>query len=182
MRKTLAITLAAISAAACQTLPPTDTSPAQIPSQLRPSDGETFALVVKATGVQIYECRAKKENADVHEWAFVAPEAQLFDSHGRTLGRHYAGPHWEALDGSKVVGAVRARADAPASGTIPWLLLSTRPAGPAGSFSKVSSIQRINTSGGSAPAQPCERVKTGVVARVPYTADYRFYVARGTAP
>lgn len=181
MPRMLVTALAAVSAAACQTTPFTDAPLAQVPAQLRPSDNETIAMVVKATGVQIYECRAKKDSADVHGWVFVAPEAQLFDSQGRGLGRHYAGPHWEALDGSKVVGAVRARADAPAGGTIPWLLLSARPVGPAGAFGKVSSIQRVNTAGGTAPKEPCSRANAGAVARVPYTADYRFFEG-GTAP
>ncbi|CAN5925593.1 hypothetical protein BH11MYX4_BH11MYX4_06510 [soil metagenome] len=33
------------------------------------------------------------------------PEATLFGHHGRVAGKHYAGPTWEANDGSTVVGA-----------------------------------------------------------------------------
>ena len=123
--------------------------------------------VAPAKGVQIYECRDAK-------WVFVAPEADLFDRSGRKIGRHYAGPTWEAADGSKVVGAVKERADA--AGAIPWLILSTKSAGPDGAFSKVTSIQRLSTSGGVAPSGAC--AEAGAKARVPYTADYYFFTGR----
>ena len=92
---------------------------------------------------------------------------------GKKIGKHYAGPHWESLDGSKVVGAVKERADAPAAGSIPWLLLSAKSVGPEGAFSKVTSIQRVATQGGVAPAGAC--AQPGAKARVPYAADYYYY-------
>jgi hypothetical protein len=107
---------------------------------------------------------------------FVAPEAELFDRAGKKIGRHYAGPHWESADGSRIVGAVKERADAPAAGAIPWLLLSARSVGSEGAFSKVTSIQRVATQGGVAPAGDC--AQAGARARVPYTADYYFFTAR----
>jgi len=139
-----------------------------VPENLTPGANESLALVVPAKGVQIYQCRDGK-------WAFVAPEAELFDRSGRKIGRHYAGPHWEAADGSKVIGAVKQRADAPAAGDIPWLLLGAKSVGAEGAFSKVSSIQRVNTTGGIAPANGCDRTKVGSPARVAYTADYVFF-------
>jgi hypothetical protein len=153
------------------------TQPASIiPAQLNPDAKEAMTLIVPAKGVQIYECRASK--AGVYEWAFIAPEAELFDTTGKPIGRHYAGPHWEAIDGSKIAGAVKARADAPASGAIPWLLLGTKSVGAAGSFSKVTSIQRVNTVGGSAPKVGCSQDNAGTPARIPYTADYYFFTAK----
>ena len=137
----------------------------QVPANLQPAN-ESLAQVVPAKGVQIYECRDAK-------WVFVAPDADLFDKAGRKIGTHYAGPHWEAADGSKVVGAVKARSDAPAAGAIPWLLLSTKSVAGEGSFSKVTSIQRVSTTGGVAPAGGC--AEAGAQARVPYTADYYFF-------
>jgi hypothetical protein len=147
---------------------------AAVPARLQPDAGESLAMVVPATGVQVYECRARKD-ASGYEWAFVAPEAELFDRHGKRIGRHYGGPHWEALDGSKVVATLRERADAPAAGAIPWLLLAAKSTGPTGSFSRVSSIQRINTVGGVAPADGCAADRAGHTARVAYTADYYFF-------
>ena len=147
-----------------------------IPEALNPGPNEMLAMIVPAKGVQIYECRARKD-ADVFEWAFVAPDAELFDARGNRIGHHGAGPFWEANDGSRVVGTVKARADAPATGSVPWLLLSTRGTGPAGSFSKVSSIQRVDTSGGVAPSSPCTPQLAGRQARVHYVATYRLFVA-----
>ena len=61
-----------------------------------------------ADGVQIYECR-KAADASFPAWVFVAPDAKLVDAGGMPMGHHYAGPTWEAPDGSKVVGVVKAK-------------------------------------------------------------------------
>ena len=136
-----------------------------VPENLKPATGE-LAMIVPAKGVQIYECRNG-------QWAFVAPEAELFDASGKRIGRHYAGPQWEAADGSKVAGSVKARADAPEAGAIPWLLLDAKSVGSEGAFSKVTSVQRVATHGGVAPAGGC--APAGAQARVGYTADYYFF-------
>jgi hypothetical protein len=135
-------------------------------------------MIVPAKGVQIYVCRMKKDEAGAYEWAFVAPEADLFDRRGKRIGRHYAGPHWEATDGSKIVGTVKERTDAPSPDAIPWLLLTAQSVGPAGSFSEVTSIQRVNTTGGVAPKEGCSSAAAGASERVGYTADYYFFVTR----
>jgi hypothetical protein len=153
------------------------TAPVAAPEKLRPAAQESLAMVVPAKGVQVYECRAKKDGAG-YEWAFVGPEADLFDVNGKRIGRHYGGPHWEAADGSKIVGTVKERADAPAPDAIPWLLLAAKSVGPAGSFSKVTSIQRVNTRGGVAPKGGCSQAAAGTPARVAYTADYYFFSAK----
>ena len=141
-----------------------------IPENLRPSAGESLKRIISAKGVQIYECRERK-------WMFVAPEADLYDERGNLVGRHYAGPQWEASgDGSKVLGTVKSRADAPQAGAIPWLLLSAKSVGGNGYFSDVTSVKRVATVGGAAPAGECSGA--GAQARVPYTADYYFFHAR----
>ena len=139
---------------------------------------ESLAMIVPAKGVQIYECRAKKDQAGAHEWAFVAPEADLFDTSGKTIGKHYGGPHWESTDGSKVLGTVKERADAPVADTIPWLLLAAKSVGPQGSFSNITSIQRVNTVGGVAPKTGCSQSTLGTSARISYTADYYFITGK----
>ena len=149
----------------------------KVPDKLRPASNESLAMIVPAKGVQIYECRARKDQAGGYEWAFVAPEADLFDPHGNRIGRHYAGPHWEATDGSKILGTLKERVDAPAADAIPWLLLGTKSVGPAGSFSKVTSIQRVNTVGGIVPKTECSQATVGTPARINYTADYYFFAA-----
>jgi hypothetical protein len=143
-----------------------------VPDNLRGSAKESLALVVPARGVQIYECRAKNDPYGAYEWTFVAPEADLFDAKGNKIGAHYAGPRWEAADGSTIEGKVKERANAPRTGAIPWLLLATKSVGAEGSFSKVTSIQRVNTAGGVTPGTGCYQATVGTTARVPYTADY----------
>jgi hypothetical protein len=149
----------------------------EVPASLRPAAGETLARTVPARGVQIYECRARKDGAG-SEWAFVAPDAELFDTAQRPIGHHGAGPYWQASDGSRVVGTLQARAAAPVPAAIPWLLLTTKSTGTAGAFSAVTSIQRVNTVGGTAPASGCDDARRGATARVPYRADYLFFTAR----
>ena len=146
-----------------------------VPDQLSPGANESLAMIVPAKGVQIYECRAGKSG---YEWAFVAPDAELFDTRGNRIGKHYAGPHWEAADGSKIVAKLKDRADAPQADAIPWLLLTAKSVGPAGSFSKVTSIQRVSTVGGVAPKGGCNQAAAGKPARVPYTADYYFFTSK----
>jgi hypothetical protein len=167
----------ALLAAACAS-PQRPTSTVTVPDKLKPAVTESLSMIVHAKGVQIYECRARKDQAGAYEWAFVAPEADLFDARGNKTGRHYAGPHWESTDGSKILGTVKERADAPAADAIPWLLLAAKSVGPDGSFSKVTSIQRVNTVGGVAPAAGCSQAIAGAPARVNYTADYYFFTAR----
>jgi len=147
----------------------------QIPDKLKPGDNESLALIAIAKGAQIYECRAKKDQAGTYEWAFVAPEAELFDAGGNRIGHHYAGPSWESNDGSKVQGTATASAAAPAADAIPWLLLAAKPAGAEGAFSKVTSVQRVSTVGGVAPKGGCSQAAAGTFARIGYTAEYRFF-------
>jgi len=163
--------LAALAAAGCATQ-----QPVAVPDKLKAGANESLAMIVPAKGVQIYECRAGKDGG--YDWAFVAPEADLFDGRGNKIGKHYAGPHWEANDGSKVLASLKERADAPQADAIPWLLLNAESVGPAGSFSKVTSIQRVNTVGGVAPKSGCSKANAGAPARVNYTADYYFFAAK----
>ena len=169
--------LLTILVASCAT-PQPSSSVVRVPDKLQPSSNESLAMVVPAKGVQIYECRSGKDQAGGYEWTFVAPEADLFDRLGNRIGRHYAGPHWEATDGSKILGTLKERADAPAADAIPWLLLTTKSVGPAGSFSKVTSIQRVNTVGGIAPKTGCAQAAVGAPARISYTADYYFFTEK----
>lgn len=147
-------------------------APVAVPEALAPGRDEQFALTVAARGVQVYECRPGAAGG-APAWAFVAPDAELLDAQGRQVGTHGAGPHWLAADGSRLHGTVKARADAPRGDAIPWLLLATTASGPQGAFSGVTSIQRIHTTGGLAPAGACDVL--GKQARIPYTADYRLF-------
>jgi Protein of unknown function (DUF3455) len=140
-----------------------------IPPALAVQQGAALLGKYAAQGVQIYVCRAK---GAATEWAFKAPEARLVDGEGKPFAKHYAGPSWEAPDGSKAVGKVLANAPAPNAGSIPWLLLSAESSG-SGELAGVLFVQRVHTSGGVAPAGACPTV--GAEQRVDYTADYIFY-------
>lgn len=166
----------ALAFAACSAPP---FAPPLIPANLRPELAEVVLQTLSATGVQIYECQTVKDRPAESEWFFTGPEAQLRDAQGRKVGTHFAGPHWQSNDGSRIVGAVTARAEAPRAGAIPWLLLKTRSAGPAGAFARVTSIQRVDTMGGLAPpAGDCTSARSGERRRVDYTADYVLFTAQ----
>jgi hypothetical protein len=149
-----------------------------VPDNLKVPAGQTLSLASTATGVQIYECSAGKTDPAKLEWAFNAPEADLFDLSGRKIGKHYAGPTWESDDGSKVVGEVKARDDGPDANAIPWLLLSAKSTSGTGVFGRTKSIQRLYTAGGKAPAGACDRAQLGKQARVAYRATYYFYTSK----
>src|SRR5512139_1736872 len=149
-----------------------------VPENLRTPATEVLSLEAKATGVQIYECDASKDEPTRYEWIFKAPEADLFDSAGNKIAKHYAGPTWEANDGSKVVGEVKARDNGPDPTAIPWLLLSAKSTSGTGIFSKTQGIQRTHTSGGKAPEEGCNQAQVGKETRVPYKAKYYFYIAK----
>jgi hypothetical protein len=177
-RKSAALLLPLVVFACANLETPPPAPMVTVPDKLNPGPNETLMLIVPAKGVQIYECRPKKDQANVFEWAFVAPEAELFDAAWNKIGKHYAGPHWEAADGSKVLGALKERVDAPSATAIPWLLLTTKSVGPAGRFSKVTSIQRLNTVGGVAPKEGCSRTTVKKTVNVNYTADYYLFTGK----
>jgi hypothetical protein len=168
------------AAAAATTTAQTDARHADVPSEIAVPDGHKAYLVSHATGVQIYSCTA---TATGHAWTFVAPRADLYDKHGRKpIGTHFAGPTWQSEDGSKVVGRREAGATVD-SDAIDWLRLSaaSTATGPGGGneLAETTYIQRVNTTGGLAPAAAsCDAATAGTTAEVPYTADYVFWRAR----
>jgi hypothetical protein len=149
-----------------------------VPENLKVPATQTLAVVAQANGVQIYECNASKTDPTRFEWALKAPEAELFDSAGKKIGKHYAGPTWESDDGSKVVGQAKASDAGPDVNAIPWVLLSTKSAEGNGIFGKTQSVQRVKTVGGKAPADGCDQAQLGKIARVAYRARYNFYDQR----
>jgi hypothetical protein len=149
-----------------------------VPDNLKVPATQTLSLETHAAGVQIYDCKPGKDDPARFEWVFRAPEADLFDTAGKKIGKHYAGPTWESNDGSKVVGEVKARDDSPDVNAIPWLLLSAKSTSGVGVLGQTVSVQRVQTIGGKAPAGGCSPAQAGTEVRVPYSAAYYFYVAR----
>ena len=152
-----------------QSVPPT-----QAPT-LRVPDGQTVLLKALGKGVQIYECMATPADPGKFAWSFKGPEADLTDENGGKVAKHYTGPTWEANDGSKVVGEVLKKADAPRPGAVPWLLLKAKTNEGTGTFARVAYIQRVDTEGGVAPAAGCDQAHVKSEARVDYAANYYFY-------
>jgi hypothetical protein len=145
----------------------------EVPGAVAVPEGNKVFLEAHAVGVQIYSCNA---TASGYVWAFVAPRANLYDRRDKLIGTHFAGPTWQARDGSQVVGS---RVDGinvdPTA--IDWLLLSAVST-TEGRLEKTTFIQRINTTGGRTPAAAdCNATTAGTQIEVPYTADYVFWKA-----
>jgi hypothetical protein len=147
----------------------------QVPAALQVPANEQLVVQVHATGDQIYSC---KVDGAQPEWTLKAPDAELFDKDGKAFGKHFAGPSWEASDGSRVVGKAAANVPSPDAESIPWLLVTVVSHAGDGVLAKVSFIQRINTKGGKAPASGCDAAHAGQEVRVPYSADYRFFAPK----
>ncbi|WP_433790404.1 DUF3455 domain-containing protein [Actinoplanes sp. CA-252034] len=145
----------------------------RVPDELAPPPGHVLHAVLKARGVQVYECRSGA-------WALLEPAASLTGVTVRPVKRvsvlHFRGPSWQSdQDGSLLEGdpqgVVRVASEHP--GSIQQLRIRAKTTRGTGTFAKVTWIQRIDTVGGLAPAGPC----TGGTVSAPYRAVYRFFVA-----
>ena len=168
-----------------------------MPAELEVPAGHTLFLHSRAIGTQNYVC---VPNGSGFTWKQFAPEATLFltingepqmqaTTHFLSANPRENGmprPTWQSsFDTSRVwARAVATSTDANyvAPGAIPWLKLQTAGVeeGPTGGtfLSRTSFIQRLNTSGGMAPATGCTQAsQIGSIALVPYTTDYFFYRA-----
>lgn len=139
---------------------------------LQVEEGNGLAFRTYAMGVQVYSWNGTS-------WTFVEPVATLFADarYNGEVGTHYVGPTWESNSGSKVVAArIQGKGCTPDSTAIPWIILQKVSTDGVGIFSSVTFIQRINTTGGTAPTAPGSVI--GERKEVPYTAEYYFYRAR----
>jgi hypothetical protein len=150
-----------------------------------PLDPRTYApdsklfLAVHAIGVQKYTCQA------TGAWLFTDPEATLYKNTNarKQVGTHFLNfvtgrPVWQFQDGSSVEAARKASAPG-GPGNIDWLLLEAvvTTTGPDGNrLTNTTWVQRLNTSGGVAPAEACT---PGDTLAVPYSADYLFWRVAG---
>jgi hypothetical protein len=145
-----------------------------VPDEIKAPAGEKLVLKTHATGFQIYTCKAAGDRPA--QWELKAPEAELHDRKGAVIGHHFAGPTWKHKDGSEVTGKASAHVDSPDASSIAWLLVSATGHTGEGVFSKVSSIQRINTKGGKPPSGVgCTAANNGAESKSSYSADYYFY-------
>src|SRR3954470_7794875 len=167
--------LCAVLAAAAAAKPVPQTA-AGDPLDPRTTDpAAQILLTAPATGVQKYTCQPNGT------WLFTDPVATLFRTSdaSKPIVHHFLDfatgqPVWQFKDGSSVE-ATRAQSASGGAGNIALLLLKavTTAAGPDGDrFESATWVQRLNTSGGVAPAGSCT---AGDTAAVPYTADYYFW-------
>ncbi len=121
-----------------------------VPGPIEVPAGNKVFLVGHGVGVQIYSCNATSSGFG---WGFVAPRADLYGDNGKLIITHFAGPTWQAKDGSRVVGRLDASVTVDPT-AIPWLRLAaaSTAAGPDGDrLVDTTYIQRITTTGGLAP-------------------------------
>jgi hypothetical protein len=162
-----------------------------VPSNIQAPAGAKAFLKAHAVGTQNYICLPSGSG---FAWTFFGPQATLLKDNGTQLITHFISPNpseagtlratWQhARDTSSVWAAAIAMSSDPefvAPGAIAWLLLRVvgdQP-GPTGGdqLLETTFIQRLNTSGGVAPATGCSRTAdVGARAFVPYATDYVFY-------
>ena len=153
-----------------------------VPDSIQAPAGEELVLMARASGFQIYICRLDANGKPA--WTLKAPEAELFDEQGKSIGKHFGGPTWQLNDGSQITGKMAAKADAPDPKAIPWLLVTVTGHSGNGKLSGVTSIQRVNTVAGLAPeslapsVQECTAQSGEVEFKSSYSADYYFYARR----
>jgi hypothetical protein len=171
-----------------------DGAPPPVPTAVQVPAGNKLFLVGHASGTQNYICLP---SGDSVKYVLFTPQATLF-SDGKQVTTHYFSPNpaeggtiratWQhSRDTSTVWGEVKPGNSSSdpayvAPGAIPWLLVTKTgtQAGPDGGdmLTATTYIQRLNTSGGVAPATGCSSpADVGNKAFVPYTTDYYFYKA-----
>lgn len=152
----------------------------EVPPTLQVAEGCRISFRAFASGAQVYTATPSPTDPTKLVWTFVGPEAVLYDLDGVVVGYHYAfagptRPAWETNSGGFVVGARSVPPVTVDPNAIPWLLLDAVHTEGPGVLARTVQIQRINTTGGLAPATP--PTFAGQLVRVPYTADYIFYRA-----
>jgi hypothetical protein len=140
---------------------------AQVPAAIA-VPGATTVAQYHAEGAQVYECKAGTDGKLT--WVFREPIATLLLD-DKTVGHHYAGPTWENVDGSAVVGKASGNAPGATANDIAWLKLDVVSKRGNGVLNGVTTVQRINTHGGAAQGS-CD--KAGDFHSVAYSADYIF--------
>ena len=169
-------------------------TPPPVPAAVQVPPGHKLFLVGHASGTQNYVCLPSGTGV---KFVLFTPQATLFDGK-KQVTTHYFSPNpseggtiratWQhSRDTSAVWGEVKPGNSSSdpayvAPGAIPWLLVTAVgfQEGPNGGdkLTATTFIQRLNTSGGIAPATGCSSsADVGKQAFVPYTTDYYFYRA-----
>jgi hypothetical protein len=146
----------------------------EVPDELKAGPEEHLVLLAHASGAQVYTCTKGESGAS--QWVLKGPDATLRDDGGDAVGQHSVGPKWTYRDGSSVTGKAVAHLDALDPNAVAWLKLQATGHAGTGLLTRVTTVQRIHTHGGQAPAATkCTPAEQNKEVRVPYTADYYFY-------
>lgn len=156
--------------------------PPGVPDAIRVPESANAVLMARGKGVQIYECGPNKDQPKLFEWTLKAPEATLEDAQGKSIGKHSAGPTWESEDGSKVIGVLKAKVDAPVATAIPWVLVAAQATEGTGVLSHVAYVQRVDTEGGKPPQDGCDKNHDQAQRRINYSATYYFFTDTTVKP
>lgn len=145
-----------------------------VPADLAPPTGSTpLGAYLVTTGTQTYTCVVP---AGATSGAFTGPstpEARLAGAKG--LIHHFAGPSWQSERDDSLVTATKLKATTPLpTDRIPELLLKVTSHTGTGLLQDADYIDRLQTSGGLAPAGSCT---SGQSVAVPYKAVYVFWDA-----
>ena len=151
--------------------------PASVDLPANAPNGNARVVTFYAVGVQKYKAQEIAGSSPVaYQWAFVAPQADLYDATNKKVGTHSAGPTWQLSAADSMYGQAFTPARTAPGGdasSIDWLLLMPKQGkAPTGIFADVSYVQRVATKGGKAPTT-APTAATDVV-EVGYTAVYRF--------
>jgi hypothetical protein len=169
----------------------TDIDPPKVPDTIAVPAGSKAFLIGHAVGTQNYICLPDGAAA---KWVLFGPQATLFDDDGKQIMTHFLSPNpaesgtpratWQHSDRTSAVWAMKvAESDDPRyvePGAIKWFLLQVKGAEggsrPDDRLMQTTVVQRVNTSGGVAPASECAVAgDVGKTKFVPYSADYVFY-------
>src|SRR5215217_6958252 len=152
--------MSAVVAAAASARPAPQTAPGDLLDPRTYAPDSRLYLVLHASGVQKYTCQANGT------WLFTDPEATLYKTTGaqKPVGTHFLNfstgrPVWQFKGGSSVEAA-RTQSSSGGAGNIAWLLLQAVATTP-GRLAHTTWIQRLNTSGGVAPAGYAARTRGG---------------------
>jgi len=164
--KTTVAALALLLGSSLTALAGTDNRAPEVPDDIAVTGNYRVHFHGFGVGIQIYTWNGT-------DWGRAVPSATLFDDDGNIVATHFAGPRWKSNSGSIVLGGVVQPTVTVDTNAIPWVKLEALTTQGPGIFADTKFIQRVNTTGGKAPA--ANGTFIGQVASVPYTADYFFY-------
>jgi hypothetical protein len=165
--------------------------PPEVPDTIAVPAGSKAFLIGHAVGTQNYVCLPDGAGA---KWVLFGPQATVFDDNGKQIMTHFLSPNpaensspratWQHSDRTSAVWAVKVAESDDSRyvepGAIKWFLLQVKGAEegsrPDDRLMQTTVVQRVNTSGGVAPASECAVAgDVGKTKFVPYSADYVFY-------